>query len=537
MSNNLNDSKVNPLALSESADTADTNKADGEIAHLERGKFQPGLDGVDEEIAEFQDSSIVITPEENKRLKRMIDKHVLALMLGTYFCQSLDKGTLSFSIMGIREDAKLVGNQYSWLTTCLYLAVLVCEFPQNYLLQRLPVAKWFSFNIVSWGIVVAASAAANNFAGLVVLRTLLGVFECSIQPTFIILTSMWYEKEEQVVTVSLWYCMNGLQTAVGGLIAYGFFHIQGTAIKNWQFLFLILGLITIVWGLFVGYWLPDSPMRGGRFWSQEDRTKMVERVRENGTGIQNKKWKKDHVVDALTDPQVWAFVLIQFANTIPTGGLGAYSNIIISQNLGFSVLQAYLLSIAQGTWQILVLLSAAWLATKTKQTLLIMIVYTIPNIISAICFITIPNNKDHAVVLLIMFYFTIFFNAQSSLSFSLLTRNVGGQNARLRFSLPLPSSTALVTRSALKALFQAKDAPLYRNAFAAQLGCYCFSIILFVFLRLYYMRKNLLKRRATALAKGLSETTEDERNDEERTHVNAFSDLTDRQNSEFRYSY
>lgn len=90
--------------------------------------------------------------------------------------------------------------------------------------------------------------------------------------------------------------------------------------------------------------------------------------------IQNKKWKKDHVVDALTDPQVWAFVLIQFANTIPTGGLGAYSNIIISQNLGFSVLQAYLLSIAQGTWQILVLLSAAWLATKTKQTLLIMIV-------------------------------------------------------------------------------------------------------------------------------------------------------------------
>jgi len=76
--------------------------------------------------------------------------------------------------------------------------------------------QWFAFNIVSWGIVVAASAAANNFAGLVILRTLLGVFECSIQPTFIILTSMWYKKEEQAVPVSLWYCMNGLQTAVGG---------------------------------------------------------------------------------------------------------------------------------------------------------------------------------------------------------------------------------------------------------------------------------------------------------------------------------
>lgn len=34
-------------------------------------------------------------------------------MLGTYFCQSLDKGTLGFaSIMGIRKDAHLVGQQF-----------------------------------------------------------------------------------------------------------------------------------------------------------------------------------------------------------------------------------------------------------------------------------------------------------------------------------------------------------------------------------------------------------------------------------------
>lgn len=35
----------------------------------------------------------------------------------------------------------------------------------------------------------------------------------------------------------------------------------------------------------------------------------------------------EHVYDALTDPQVWAFVLIQILNTIPTGGL-ARSNIL-----------------------------------------------------------------------------------------------------------------------------------------------------------------------------------------------------------------
>jgi hypothetical protein len=78
----------------------------------------------------------------------------------------------------------------------------------------------------------------------------------------------------------------------------------------------------------------------------------------------------------LTDPQIWAFVLIQLGNTIPTGGLGAYSNIIITQNLGFSVLQADLLSVAQGAIQLCVLLGSAWIATKTNQTLLVMAAFS-----------------------------------------------------------------------------------------------------------------------------------------------------------------
>jgi hypothetical protein len=66
-------------------------------------------------------------------------------MLGTYFCQSLDKGTLGFaSIMGIKTNAHLVGQDYSWLGTILYMGVLVGEYPTNLLLQKLPVAKYLA---------------------------------------------------------------------------------------------------------------------------------------------------------------------------------------------------------------------------------------------------------------------------------------------------------------------------------------------------------------------------------------------------------
>lgn len=73
------------------------------------------FDRVDGELAKYATATGVdISPEENKRLKAMIDKRVLVVMVITYFIQALDKGTLSFaSIMGIKTDLNLVGQQVS----------------------------------------------------------------------------------------------------------------------------------------------------------------------------------------------------------------------------------------------------------------------------------------------------------------------------------------------------------------------------------------------------------------------------------------
>jgi hypothetical protein len=49
-----------------------------------------------------------------------------------------------------------------------------------------------------------------------------------------------FKKGEQAGATSLWYSMNALQTAVGGLLALAFFQIQGAALRSWQIMFLVL---------------------------------------------------------------------------------------------------------------------------------------------------------------------------------------------------------------------------------------------------------------------------------------------------------
>jgi hypothetical protein len=109
----------------EMAETADPNPKDALKTDYQR---------VDPEVAKYASEAAVHVDEAtNLRLKKMIDKRVLVVMMVTYFLQAIDKSTVSFaSIMGIREDANLQGPQYSWLTTIVYIAVLVVEYPTNW---------------------------------------------------------------------------------------------------------------------------------------------------------------------------------------------------------------------------------------------------------------------------------------------------------------------------------------------------------------------------------------------------------------------
>jgi sugar phosphate permease len=251
------------------------------------------------------------------------------------------------------------------------------EYPQNWLIARVPIAKYLSFSIMAWGAVLACTAACTTFGHRGVVRTLLGILESVCQPAFVVISSTWYKRSEQASRVTYWYMMNGAQQMVGGLLAHCFSLIGSDGpLKSWQWLFLAYGVISVVYGAFVGWWMPDSPMRAKCF-SEEDKKLIVERVRDNQTGIQNREFKKYQVWEALKDPQAWGYALIQLCTTLPTSGLGSFQGIII-QSFGFTTLQTQLLAMVLGAYIIIVLLGSSYLVKKFGQNLIVMGAFCIP---------------------------------------------------------------------------------------------------------------------------------------------------------------
>lgn len=97
---------------------------------------------------------------------------------------------------------------FGWLTTCIYLAVLIVEYPTNWIIQRVPIAKYLGANILAWSTVLCCHALCFSFPSLVAVRTLLGIFEAVCQPAFLVMTSIWYKRSEQAQIVTYWYMMS-----------------------------------------------------------------------------------------------------------------------------------------------------------------------------------------------------------------------------------------------------------------------------------------------------------------------------------------
>lgn len=170
--------------------------------------------------------------------------------------------------------------------------------------------------------------------------------------------------------------IQGAQQIVGGLLAYCFTLLQSGPLESWQAIFVAYACFSFLWGLFILIWMPDSPMRAKCF-SESDKKLMVERVRSNQTGMQNRKFRFEHARDAFTDPQMYCYCLIAICTTLPTSGLGAFANIIIT-GFHFTVLQTQLLAMVLGFYIIVVLLSSHYLVKKYNQNILIMTLFLMP---------------------------------------------------------------------------------------------------------------------------------------------------------------
>lgn len=188
-------------------------------------------------------------------------------------------------------------------------------YPMTFALQRFNLGRILGGVVIIWGIVCMLTAAVTSWRGLYAQRFFLGFVESIIPTGFMCIISGYYTQEEQALRQSWWFSSTGLFTIIGGALNYGFAQIEGGSLKRWQYIYLLAGVLTIIFGLWC-FAVPNSPVSAW-FLTPEERIIAVERLRKGQTGVRCQKIKKSQLLEAVLDIKVWLVALMMASACVP----------------------------------------------------------------------------------------------------------------------------------------------------------------------------------------------------------------------------
>ena len=423
------------------------------------------------------------------------------------------------NIMGLSQQLHLTGSQYSHASASFYIAVLFFSLANIWLLNRLPVAKCLAVDLLGWGLATACHAALHNNAGLVTLRVISGAFESGIPPALMLLCSQYFTYDEQALRFSYWYSGMSIGQMAGGLISFAFQHVPETAaLSSWKTMFLILGLLTGALGVFVLLFVPDNPM-DARFLTNDEKVALLEHIKVNQTGIENKHFYPGQLVEGLRDLGCWGIFLIIILQASGSGVVTAYSARILT-SFGYTPKHAALLNIPSGAVNMLATLSFGYVVRNYGSRWLINVVGGVVGTTGACLLSFLPQSRKGG--LLTGIYLINFLPGATAITFQWLTCNTAGHTKRTYATAGMNVAFAIGNIIGPET-FQAKNAPEYKPAKLTLAIMWAVTIGVAVLCRSYYAMENSIReRKSTGRGQGVTDGT-------------AYAGLTDKQNRNFRY--
>lgn len=468
------------------------------------------------------DNKIELDPAYEKKLVRKIDFHIMTIICGLMAVQMMDKTTNSYAaLMGLRTDLNMSSEEYSWVGSAFYLGYLVFEYPANLALQKFPLSKTLSLAIILWGIVLMCHAACKGAATFLLCRTILGIFEGFMNPAYIIMTSQWYRKEEQFLRSCLWYGFQGLGTLVGASIAYGLqIHRSGYhSFASWKCFYIITGAITVFLGLVSALHVPDIPVKGW-FLNEKDKQYIVERSKSNQQGFGNKKFKKNQLSEAFSDPIIYCIFIYAMSYAIPNGGLNNFGSILLHEDFGFSSQQSSLMNMPGGGIDIIIPTSVALLNYYWLKDFKI-ISMVIINLLCVVgtCLLDFTDHRGSKLT----GYYTLYISTTNMAGVaSIVSSNVAGHTKKITASTVLLVGYCVGNMIGPQT-FRESQAPGYAGAKTAMLVSYCAGAAALLGIYVIYYTRN--KKRSV----------DREQIEQVISDKVAFADLTDLQNPDFVY--
>ncbi|CAI6094581.1 unnamed protein product [Clonostachys chloroleuca] len=491
------------------------------------------VDGQDEAIAMVGEQTRAVDPVVAARAVRKIDLFLIPSMILGYGLVYYDKAILGSAVLfGMTTDLSLTvvdssttpptvdTRRLSWATSLFYFGMLAGLYPMTFALQRFNIGRVLGGVVILWSGICMLTAAVTSHQGLYVQRFFLGFVESIIPTGFMCIVSGYYTQSEQSLRQSWWFSSTGLFTIIGGGLNYGFAQIKGGGLHSWQYIYLMAGAVTFLFGLLC-FVIPNSPVSAW-FLTNDEKFAAVERLRYGQTGVRCTTFKKSQLKEAILDVKIWLVALMMASAYTVNGAVSGFGPLIVS-TFGWSTLDSILFQFPLGGLCFIVILLTGYLGSKFNNIRIFMLVFTCLPVIAGCAIIWKSEWSYHAAAPVVGYSITGFFGGTVSLIITVGMSNVAGHTKKSFMAATIFVAYCVGNIVGPQLIWSETKKDHYPALWTGLIICYVICIL--ASLTLYAVLRNENKKRDQI---PVDET--------ERAKL-AFQDLTDKENPYFRYVY
>ena len=296
---------------------------------------------------------------------RKLDLRIIPAFWALYFLSSAIRSNIGMA-QTMNKDVGhdlltvlgLTSRDMSTTLTLFYVSYVLFDLPSNLIMSRLSPRVWMARIVFAVGVIGTCFTAVNAAWSVKLLRFLLGVVTAGMWPGMAYYLTLFYPPSRTGKRIGMYFTASQVSAAVVGLVSAGFQKMDGLGgLVGFRWMFLIYGLLGVVLGVSLLWWLPDRPLAPGETRAKSRWMKWLPPSPEALTGedavvhyydlrrvYHARPWNLKDLWHVLIDWRLWPLVLMYFGVVGVGIGTQLYGNVIIASiNDQFTGIQISLL--------------------------------------------------------------------------------------------------------------------------------------------------------------------------------------------------